>query len=59
MTKISILCLLVAFAYMVSISDASPIVADGNHDLNVLDELILRLQQLRQLSEGKETVQVL
>lgn len=53
MTKISLLCLLVAFAYVLQGSVAAPVVAEASHDENALDQLILKLQQLRQLSEGK------
>jgi hypothetical protein len=38
------------------ISNAAPAVADGNN--NVVDEILMRLKQLKQQSEGKEYVKV-
>lgn len=58
MTRIEIVvCLLlgVSFCFM-QISNAAPAVADGNN--NVVDEILMRLKQLKQQSEGKENVKV-
>ena len=54
LTKISLLCISLAFACMVQATLAAPVVADAAvHDSEALEQLILRLKQLKQLSEGK------
>lgn len=52
MTRIEIvLCLLMGVLCFMQISNAAPAVADGNN--NVVDEILMRLKQLKQQSEGK------
>lgn len=54
MTRIEIVvCLLLGAFCCVQITSAAP-VADGNNN-NVVDEILMRLKQLRQQSEGKES----
>jgi hypothetical protein len=52
MTRIEIvMCLLVGVVCFMQISSAAP-VSDGNNN-NVVDEILMRLKQLRQQSEGE------
>ena len=52
MTKSKMLCLSVAFACFVHLSIAAPL--SENHQGNdVVDEIIMKLKQLKQQSEGK------
>lgn len=54
MTKITMMCLLVAFACVVQTSFAAPM--PENHEGNeVLEEILARLRQLKQQSEGNES----
>lgn len=52
MTKVKVLCLVMAFAAFMEVSLAAP-TADGHETNEVVDEIIMRLKQLRQQSEGK------
>lgn len=52
MTKVKILCLVAAFAVVLQVSFAAP-VAEGHEANEVVDEILMRLKQLRQQSEGK------
>lgn len=53
MTRIEIVvCLLLGVFCFMQISSAAPAVAEGNN--NVVDEILMRLKQLRQQSEGKD-----
>lgn len=52
MTKTQMLCLIVAFTSIVQFTAAAP-VPDGHESNDVLDEIIMRLKQLKQ-NEGNE-----
>lgn len=52
MTKTQMLCLIVAFTSVVQFTAAAP-VPDGHESNDVLDEIIMRLKQLKQ-NEGNE-----
>lgn len=52
MTKSPILCLILAFACYMQFSTAAPVI-DSRQGNDVVDEIILKLKQLKQQSEGK------
>lgn len=55
MTKITVLCLIVASACLVQFSLAAPML--DNHEANeVVDEIIMKLKQLKLQGEGKQNV---
>jgi hypothetical protein len=55
MTKSKMLCLIVAFACFVQLSIAAP-VAESRSGNDVVDEIIQKLKQLKQQSEGNEWI---
>lgn len=52
MTKVKVLCLTVAFVCLAQLSTAAP-VTDSRTGNDVVDEIIMKLKQLKQQSEGK------
>lgn len=57
MTRIEIvMCILVGVVCLMQISNAAP-VSDGNN--NVVDEILMRLKQLKQQSEGENDGEML
>lgn len=54
MTKVKVLCIFVAFACIMQVSMAAPV---DNHEGNeIVDEIMMRLRQLKAQSEGKGKV---
>lgn len=58
MTKVKVLCLIVAFIGLVQLSMAAP-VSDGHEGNDVVDEIIAKLRQLKVQSEGKRKIRKL
>lgn len=57
MTKIQVMFLLVAFAALIQFTTAAPHF-DGHEGNDVVDEIIMKLKQLKQQGEGNEIVKV-
>lgn len=58
MTKVKVMCLIVAFTALVQLTNAAPHY-DGHEGNDVVDEIIMKLKQLKQQGEGNENVKSL
>lgn len=56
MTKVKVMCLIVAFAALLQLAAAAPRF-DSHEGNDVVDEIIMKLKQLKQQSEGNEMLE--